>query len=85
MYLTSSMVAKISDLGNAHIVDLQPGQLARTLTRVPGTLVHMNECNFYVTPRLNLRASGQVGPCDSITHTEIVHTSMLLTLKWTCK
>ena len=40
MYLTSSMVAK---LGNAHIVDLQPGQLARTLTRVPGTLVHMNE------------------------------------------
>ena len=43
MYLTSSMVAKISDLGNAHIVDLQPGQLARTLTRVPGTLVHINE------------------------------------------
>ena len=30
--LTSSLVAKISDLGNAHIVNLQPGQLARTLT-----------------------------------------------------
>jgi len=25
----------------------------------------MNECNFYVTPRLSLRASGQFDPCDS--------------------
>ena len=32
--LTSSLVAKISDLGNARIVNMQPGQLARTLTRV---------------------------------------------------
>ena len=39
--LTSSLVAKISDLGNARIVNLQPGQLARTLTRIPGTLVYM--------------------------------------------
>ena len=39
--LTSSLVAKISDLGNARIVNLQPGQLARTLTRVPGTQVYM--------------------------------------------
>ena len=39
--LTPSLVAKISDLGNARIVNLQPGQLARTLTRVPGTHVYM--------------------------------------------
>ena len=38
--LTSSLVAKISDLGNARIVNMQPGQLARTLTRVPGTRVY---------------------------------------------
>ena len=35
------MVAKISDLGNSRIVDLQPGQLAKTLSRIPGTLVYM--------------------------------------------
>ena len=39
--LTSSLVAKISDLGNARIVNLRPGQLARTLTHVPGTMVYM--------------------------------------------
>ena len=39
--LTSSLVAKISDLGNARIVNLQPGQLARTLTHLPGTMVYM--------------------------------------------
>ena len=39
--LTSSLVAKITDFGNARIVNLQPGQLARTLSRLPGTLVYM--------------------------------------------
>ena len=39
--LTSSFVAKITDLGNSRIVNLQPGQLARTLSRLPGTLVYM--------------------------------------------
>ena len=39
--LTSSLVAKISDLGNARIVDLRPGQLARTLTHLPGTQSYM--------------------------------------------
>ena len=39
--LTVSLNAKITDFGNARIVHLQPGQLARTLTRVPGTLVYM--------------------------------------------
>ena len=44
--LTSSLVAKISDLGNARIVNLEPGQLARTLTRIPGTLVYMPPESF---------------------------------------
>ena len=39
--LTSSLVAKITDFGNSRIVNLQPGQLARTLSRLPGTLVYM--------------------------------------------
>ena len=36
--LTSSLVAKVTDFGNSRIVNLQPGQLARTLSRLPGTL-----------------------------------------------
>ena len=39
--LTSSLVAKISDMGNSRIVDLRGGQMARTLSRLPGTLVYM--------------------------------------------
>ena len=39
--LTSSLVAKVTDLGNSRIVNLQPDQLARTLSRLPGTLVYM--------------------------------------------
>ena len=39
--LTSSLMAKITDLGNSRIVNMRPGQLARTLTQVPGTLVYM--------------------------------------------
>ena len=38
--LTSSLEAKIGDLGNARIINLQPGQLAR-LTCVPGALSYM--------------------------------------------
>ncbi len=39
--LTSSPVAKITDMGNSRIIDLRPGQLARTLSKLPGTLVYM--------------------------------------------
>ena len=39
--LTSSLVAKIADMGNSRIVDMRPGQMARTLTEFPGTLVYM--------------------------------------------
>ena len=38
---TSLLVAKITDLGNSRIVNLQPGQLAQTLSQNPGTLVYM--------------------------------------------
>ena len=39
--LTASLFAKITDLGNSRIVNIQPGQLAQTLSRNPGTLVYM--------------------------------------------
>ena len=52
--LSSSLVAKITDLGNSRIVNLQPDQLARTLSRLPGTLVYM--------PPEALSASSHYGP-----------------------
>ena len=39
--LTSSLEAKITDMGNSRIIDLKPGQLVRTLSQTPGTLVYM--------------------------------------------
>ena len=39
--LTSSLVAKITDMGNSRIIDMNPGQMARTLSRMPGTLDYM--------------------------------------------
>ena len=52
--LTTSLVAKVTDLGNSRIVNLEPGQLARTLSRLPGTLVYM--------PPEALTASFRYGP-----------------------
>ena len=52
--LTSSLVAKISDLGNARIINLRPGQLAMTLSSVPGTLSYM--------PPESLREPSRYGP-----------------------
>ena len=49
--LNSAMVAKISDLGNARIVNFQPGQLARTLSRIPGTMVYMPPEAFEATSK----------------------------------
>ena len=62
--LTSSLVAKISDLGNARIVDLQPGQLAKILTRAPGTQVYMppeafDQHSLY-GPRLDIFSFGHL-------------------------
>ena len=40
--LTSSLiVAKITDMGNSRIADMRPGQMVRTLSALPGTLVYM--------------------------------------------
>ena len=39
--LTTSLKAKITDFGNSRIVRLEPGRLAKTLSRFPGTLVYM--------------------------------------------
>ena len=39
--LTSSLVAKITDMGNSRIFNIKGGQIARTLSRIPGTLVYM--------------------------------------------
>ena len=52
--LTASFVAKITDFGNSRIVNLQPGQLARTLSRLPGTMLYM--------PPEALEASSRYGP-----------------------
>ena len=52
--LSTSLVAKVTDFGNSRIVDLQPGQLARTLSRLPGTLA-------YMAPEA-LEASSRYGP-----------------------
>ena len=39
--LNSALMAKISDLGVARIVDLTPGQLAATMSKGPGNIVYM--------------------------------------------
>ncbi len=39
--LTSSLVAKITDMGNSRIITTVPGQMTRTLTKYPDTLVYM--------------------------------------------
>ena len=39
--LTSSLQCKITDFGNSRIVNMQPGQLAQTLSCVPGTMLYM--------------------------------------------
>ena len=50
--INSGMVAKIGDMGNSRIVDIQPGQLARTMTGgVPGTMVYMPPEAFEDPPK----------------------------------
>ena len=39
--LTSSLVAKITDMGNSRIINPTPGGIAMTLSKVPGTFVYM--------------------------------------------
>ena len=50
--LNSVMVAKITDMGNARIVDFQPGESAKTMTKgVPGTIVYMPPEAFENPPK----------------------------------
>ena len=50
--LNSAMVAKIADMGNSRIINVQPGQLAKTMTRgVPGTIVYMPPEAFELPPK----------------------------------
>ena len=40
--LTCGMTAKIADMGNSRIADVEPGRLAQTMTAgIPGTMVYM--------------------------------------------
>ena len=62
--LNSAMVAKISDLGNSRIVTIDPLQLAKSLTRVPGTIVYMPPEAFEKTspygPKLDVFSFGHL-------------------------
>ena len=53
--LTSYLVAKVSDVGNSKILELEPDQHARTMTKQPGTPIYMapeamSERHRYGTP-----------------------------------
>ena len=52
--LTSSLVAKITDFGNSHIVNLEPDHRARTMSQSPGTQIYM--------PPESLSGDAQYGP-----------------------
>ena len=47
-------MAKITDFSNSRIVNLQPGQLARTLSQLPGMMLYM--------PPEALETSAHYGP-----------------------
>ena len=63
--LTTSFSAKITDLGNSRIVNIQPGKLVQTLSRFPGTLSYMppealDESSRY-GPSLDVFSFGHLG------------------------
>ena len=75
--LDAALVAKIADMGNSRIVDLKPGQLAKTMTtQAPGTIVYMPPEAFEDPPQcgtqldmfsfghLTLFTVTQQFPCD---------------------
>ena len=63
--LNSAMVAKLADLGMARIMNIQPGQLATTMTQAPGTLVYMPpealEPNAKYNAKLDIFSFGVLG------------------------
>ena len=60
--LNSAMTAKLADMGNSKIVDIPPGQLGKTMTHVPGTLVYMPPEAFDSTygPSLDMFSFGHL-------------------------
>lgn len=63
--LTCGLKAKITDMGNSRIISMRPDQLARTLSRVPGTLVYMppealNEASTRYGPSLDVFSFGHL-------------------------
>ena len=73
--LTSSLVAKISDMGNSCIINMRPGQLASTLSRLPGTQFYMpsealNESHHY-GPSLDIFSFGHLSYWDKTLHFHI--------------
>ena len=93
--LNSAMMAKISDLGNSRIVDIQPGQVARTLSCLPGTMVYMPPEAFDETSRygtsldvfsfghLSLFTLTQV--CDEYTYHTHAPMSLATNYSYTCQ
>ena len=77
--LTSSLIAKITDMGNSRIIDMRQGQMARTLSRLPGTLVYMppealNETHRY-GPSLDVFSFGHLVLYTII---QVKHTIIIL-------
>jgi serine/threonine protein kinase len=83
--LNSFFMAKITDLGNSRIVNLQPGQLARTLSRFPGTLVYMPPEALSVTsrygPSLDVFSFGHLA-LFTLTQVEIMNFPTLCNHEW---
>ena len=76
MLLTPSLVAKITDFGNSHIVNIQPGQLAQTLSQNPGTLVYMKHLLIQLdtTPTWT---SFRLGILESLLDYRLFNTSLM--------
>ena len=71
--LTSSLVAKISDMG---VVDLRGGQMSRTLTKTPGTLMYMppealND-TYHYGPSLDIFSFGHLA-LYTLTQVSVLH------------
>ena len=79
--LTPSLVAKITDFGNSRIVNIQPGQLAQTLSRNPGTLVYMPPEAIADTarygPSLDIFSFGHLGIFVGIQASPQIYTSLM--------
>ena len=78
--LNSAMVAKISDLGSSRIVDIQPGQEARTHSCPPGTQVYMPPEEFH-SPKSDIFAFGNIA---LFTLTQVRHSKQEVLPEFIC-